>query len=490
MDAQRAIARRMVIGLPPAGLDPAWERDFAAYPPAGVIVFRRDFADLDGLRRLTARLRELARPRRLFIAIDEEGGFVSQLAGHLAVPPNALLLARGASAGDIEWASRVTGERLRSLGIDWVFAPVADVHSEPRNPVIGPRAYGSEPAHVAARVAEALRGFRAAGLAACLKHYPGHGDTRVDSHLALPASDKPRAALEACELVPFRGNREAAAVMTAHVVYRALDPERPATFSRAIAHDLLRQELGFEGVCITDSLEMKGAREGRGAFESARDALEAGCDLLLFALHDEELRRARLTLARAIVEGAIGREGFDASRPRLEAFDRGLAEPGGDELARPLESLTPPDWIPRLEAIIERGLIVNGALPAIGAPWRVVDAAPADPARAGTRDPAPAAAALGAELARAGVPIGEGGPALEVAVYAGRTPLAGEPLERLRARCRERATVLVGLQNDSFLEEIPEAALRLSAADCTPLTLRVVARTLSQRLRAAAGARA
>jgi len=88
------------------------------------------------------------------------------------------------------------------------------------------------------------------------------------------------------------------------------------------------------------------------------------------------------------------------------------------------------------------------------------------------------------------VPIGEGGPALEVAVYAGRTPLAGEPLERLRARCRERATVLVGLQNDSFLEEIPEAALRLSAADCTPLTLRVVARTLSQRLRAAAGARA
>jgi len=160
MDAQRAIARRMVIGLPPAGLDPAWERDFAAYPPAGVIVFRRDFADLDGLRRLTARLRELARPRRLFIAIDEEGGFVSQLAGHLAVPPNALLLARGAAAGDIEWASRVTGERLRSLGIDWVFAPVADVHSEPRNPVIGPRAYGSEPAHVAARVAEAASGPR------------------------------------------------------------------------------------------------------------------------------------------------------------------------------------------------------------------------------------------------------------------------------------------------------------------------------------------
>src|SRR5436190_12016595 len=125
----------MVIGLPQGGLSPAWERDFAAYPPAGVILFRRDFSDLEALRRLTARLRELARPRRIFIAVDEEGGFVSQLAGLMTVPPNAALLARGAEPGDIAWASRITGERLRALGIDWTFAPVADVHSERRNPV-------------------------------------------------------------------------------------------------------------------------------------------------------------------------------------------------------------------------------------------------------------------------------------------------------------------------------------------------------------------
>src|SRR5215468_5082493 len=118
MDAQRGIARRMVIGLPADGLSPEWERDFRAYPPAGVILFARDFKDLEGLRRLTARLRELARPERIFIATDEEGGFVSQLGGHLTVPPNAALLARGAEPGDIEWACRVTGERLRALGID------------------------------------------------------------------------------------------------------------------------------------------------------------------------------------------------------------------------------------------------------------------------------------------------------------------------------------------------------------------------------------
>src|SRR6185295_895096 len=114
MDAQRGIARRMMIGLPKEGLSPAWEKDFSAYPPAGVILFRRDFADLEALRRLTTHLRDLARPRRLFIAVDEEGGFVSQLAGLLTVPPNALLLARGAEPGDVEIASRVTGERLRA----------------------------------------------------------------------------------------------------------------------------------------------------------------------------------------------------------------------------------------------------------------------------------------------------------------------------------------------------------------------------------------
>ncbi|NOT34717.1 MAG: glycoside hydrolase family 3 protein, partial [Candidatus Eisenbacteria bacterium] len=175
-----------MIGLPPDGLSPAWERDFAAYPPAGVIVFRRDFHDLADLRRLTRRLRELARPRRIFLSLDEEGGFVSQLDGHLVVPPNSALLARGASPGDMVWIARVTARRLRSLGFEWDFAPVADVHSEPLNPVIGPRAFGHDPAAVSAMVGAWLRGFRAEGLAACLKHFPGHGDTVLDSHRTEP----------------------------------------------------------------------------------------------------------------------------------------------------------------------------------------------------------------------------------------------------------------------------------------------------------------
>jgi len=481
MDAQRGIARRMVVGLPREGLTTAWERDFAAYPPAGVILFGRDFRDLDDLRRLTRRLRELARPRRIFLASDEEGGFVSQLAPHLVVPPGATLLARGAAPGEVEWVHRVTAARLRGLGLDWAFAPVADVHSERLNPVIGPRAFGATPDAVSERVGEALRGLRAGGVAACLKHFPGHGDTALDSHLALPACAADRDTLERRELWPFRAHLDADAVMTAHVVYPALDPGRPATFSRAIVHDLLRTRLGFEGVCITDALEMKGAAAGREPLEVARLALEAGSDLLLFAFHDEAVRRARLELARALVDGGLDRAGFDAARPRLERLDRAHPEPDAVSLAAPLESLTPPDWEAKLERIVERGLVVEGALPASAAagPWHVTEPA------------FPYGPTLAAALAEQGVSFAAGGDgAIELVAVASRTPLSADEIERLRALCRKRPVALVALQSDAFLEALPEAALRISACDPTPLTRRVVARTIAAKLREAAAARA
>lgn len=476
MDAQRGIARRMVIGLPADGLTPAWERDFAQFPPAGVILFARDFRDLDDLRRITRRLRELASPRRLFIAMDEEGGWVTQLAAHLVVPPNAALLARGAEGGDLARIAEITGRRLRALGVDWDFAPVADVHSEPDNPVIGPRAYGTRPDDVARAAAEVVRGLRSARVASCLKHFPGHGDTRVDSHLALPTSEADAGTLERRELAPFRANLQADAVMTAHVVYRALDAERPATYSAAIVGGLLRERLGFTGVCITDALEMRGAAAGRTPAEAGRLAIEAGCDLLLYAYHGEEVRRARLELAKALVDGALERANFDAARDRLAALDQAYAPPGDAELSLPLESLTPSDWTARLERIVANGLVVRGTPPAAAsaATWRVSEPGFAH------------GPTLHDDLAAAGLRVDPGAaPAAQVIAMCSRLPLDAAEIAALRARCAERPTILVGLQNDGFLERVTEAAMTIAAGDATPLTRRVVARRIAGALRPA-----
>jgi beta-N-acetylhexosaminidase len=313
-----------------------------------------------------------------------------------------------------------------------------------------------------------LAGLRAGGVAACLKHFPGHGATTVDSHLALPVGDADRATLDAREIAPFRAHRAAPSVMTAHVVYRALDAERPGTFSRAIVTDLLRGQLGFTGVAITDALEMKGAAEGREPAEAARLALEAGCDLLLFAFHSENVRRARLELAKALVDGRIEHAAFDDARPRLAEFDRAYPEPSAEELGRPLADLTPTGWRERIDGIIERGLVVRGALAAPPGPWHVTEP---EFARGAT---------LRSMLERNGVAVTDD-PAqatARVVAVASRVPLTAAATEELRAGARAKPTALLGLQNDAFLDDVTEAALRISAADATEPTREGVARRL------------
>ena len=472
MDAQHIVSRRMVIGIPPEGLNPAFEKDFAQFPPAGVILFARDFRDLDDARRLIARLRELARPRRLFVSLDEEGGWVSQLAGHLVVPPNAATLARVADAPTLAWIANVTARRLRAVGFDWDFAPVADVHSEPDNPVIGPRAWGTTPAQVATNVGAWLDGLVGTGLAGCIKHAPGHGDTRTDSHLALPVCDRPEATLAAREFVPFAAHPNAASLMTAHVVYPALDPGVPATFSRPIVQGVLRERLGFRGVVITDALEMQGAAAGRTPAEAGLAALGAGCDLLLYAHWNEEVRRGRYTMAEAVTAGSVDRALFDATRPRLAAFDAAHPEPTPEELATPLDALTPEGWQSRLTDLVARALQVTGTAP--GGGWRVVEESE------WKHGPS-----FAQSLREAGVPDGGAAASTDVIAIASRVPLTPERIAGLRAHASARPTVLVGLQNDRFLDAVPEAALRVSAADCTPLTRHVVAERLAS-LRSAA----
>lgn len=482
MDAQRIIARRTIIGIPPGGLTPAFEKDFAQYPPAGVILFARDFRDLEDARRLISRLRALAAPRRLFVSLDEEGGWVSQLAGHMVVPPNAATLARVADAATIRWIAAVTARRLHAVGFDWDYAPVADVHSEPDNPVIGPRAWGTTPRQVVGNIGAWLDGFRGTGVASCIKHAPGHGDTRTDSHLALPVCEADDATLAAREFVPFAAYPDADSLMTAHVVYPALDAGVPSTYSRRIGQGVLRERLGFKGVVITDALEMQGAAAGRTPAEAGLAALGAGCDLLLYAHWNEDVRRGRHTMAEAVVAERIDRELFDNTRARLARFDAEHGVPTAAELATPLEQLTPPDWESRLGELIGRALQVTGALPraatgAAGSGWQVVEETE------WKHGPT-----FAESLRAAGIPDGGAAPAADVIAISSRIPLTAERVEGLRSRARQRPTVLVGLQNDRFLDAVPEAALRLSAADCTPLSRRVVAEHLAALYRGVAQA--
>ena len=274
------------------------------------------------------------------VAIDEEGGDVTRLHAHSGSPvlgPAAL-----GSVGDLDLTlatASAIGSELAALGIDLDLAPVADVNSDPANPVIGTRSFGSDPGLVAAHVTAWLTGLQEAGVAACVKHFPGHGDTDQDSHLVLPTVGVDRKTLDARELVPFRAAVEAdvAGVMTSHLLVPAVDPTLPATLSDAWL-SLLRQELGFRGAIVTDALDMAGASADRGIPEAAVQSLLAGADLLcLGADKDTALVRAvQRAVVSAISSGRLGEERLAEAATRAAGLHRAarLSEHVVDESAQ------------------------------------------------------------------------------------------------------------------------------------------------------------
>jgi beta-N-acetylhexosaminidase len=256
----------------------------AASEVGGVMLFRPNITTPGQVAALVADLRGAAPPDGpLLVSIDQEGGVVQRLrAPATEWPP---MLAVG-TAGDITRTAavgRALGEELAAVGVGWNFAPVLDVHTNPANPVIGNRAFGTSPEAVARHALAFWRGLRGAGVVGCGKHYPGHGDTWTDSHFELPVVAHDADRLRAVELAPFAAAAAAGveAFMTAHVMYPALDPDRPATLSRRIATDLLRGEIGFRGVLVSDDLGMKAVADRFSIEELAVGALEAGCDHLL-----------------------------------------------------------------------------------------------------------------------------------------------------------------------------------------------------------------
>lgn len=270
----------------------------------------------------------------LFVSVDQEGGVVNrfspplhQFPGNMALGAIADVESEGVlstSAWHAERQAQAQARELRALGVNWNFAPVVDVNNNPDNPIIGVRSYGEDPWRVMELGVAAARGYQNAGILACAKHFPGHGDTGVDSHLALPVVPGARARLDSVELLPFRGLIAAGvgAIMTTHIVFPALDSANPATLSSPVLTGLLRGELGFDGLVITDCLEMNAIANTVGTAQGALQTLQAGADMVLICHTLTTQRQTRQVLLDAVRSGELPLSRLEQAVGRVLAAKR------------------------------------------------------------------------------------------------------------------------------------------------------------------------
>lgn len=366
MDVKTAAGQHIMAGLPGTEIDPAFAALVRECKVGNVILFRRNVKNAAQLARLCASLRELIVSEtgmEPFIAIDQEGGVVSRFSPDMATTPGAMALA--AAGGDAPYrAARLTAAQLRAAGVNFDLAPVLDVNSNPLNPVIGVRCFGDLPEEAAERAMGFMRGLLDGGVMACGKHFPGHGDTDTDSHIGLPRVDKSREQLEECELLPFRRAIEAGipAIMSSHVLFPALEPEKlPATMSRRILTGLLREELGFGGVIISDCMEMDAVAKFYGTVNGAAAALKAGADIVCIS-HTAALAREtaeRLWQRYEAAEGEERRE-LERSGERIaEAKRRFTAVPKAETQIFKLRAQA-------RDMLEESFVLMNGPIPPLG----------------------------------------------------------------------------------------------------------------------------
>jgi beta-N-acetylhexosaminidase len=304
----------------------------------GVMLFRPNIESPAQVAALVLTLRKASPPASpLVVSVDQEGGLVQRLRSPLTGWPD---MGSVAAAGDVQRTravGRALGGELAALGIGWNLAPVLDVHTNPRNPVIGNRAFGSKVETVTDHALAFWRGLHDAGLLGCGKHFPGHGDTHADSHLELPRVDHGDERLRAVELAPFAAAARAGieALMTAHVLYPTWDEKVPATLSRRIAHDILRGELGFAGVLVSDDLGMRAVADHYSVEELVVESLLAGVDHFLVREPLPRQVRAFEALVKAGEARVDVRARIEESAKRISCFKSKLRAP----LPAPAEAL-------------------------------------------------------------------------------------------------------------------------------------------------------
>ncbi|MCC7007589.1 MAG: beta-N-acetylhexosaminidase [Acidobacteria bacterium] len=319
-DFRRHVGRLAIVGFTGESVPDSLRELARAFDLGGVVYFRRNVRDPLQLAELSREVAALAGDWPLWIAVDQEGGRVARLTAPFTEWPPARVLGHSGDETLARRFAQALAAELDAVGINLDFAPVLDVLTNPANPVVGDRAISDRADDVARLGAVVIRTLQEAGIAACGKHFPGHGDASVDSHEALPVVEHDRRRLDAVELVPFRRAiaEDVAAIMTAHLLMPAFDERRPATLSSRLISGLLKRDLGFGGLVMTDDLGMKAVTAEMPGPEAAVSAIEAGCDVVLLcnAPVDEQVaalealiyaaESGRLTTDR--VDDAFGRQ--------------------------------------------------------------------------------------------------------------------------------------------------------------------------------------
>ncbi|MBP1966278.1 beta-N-acetylhexosaminidase [Paenibacillus aceris] len=475
----------------------------------GVIYFARNVEQTEQVAELSKQLQQIAEDSGtlpLWVSIDQEGGMVARITEGVALMPGQMALAAGAILSDERGsdaayeAALISGKELRALGINLNFAPVLDVNNNPDNPVIGVRSFGESAELVAEFGRRSVQGFQDANVVATAKHFPGHGDTSVDSHLDLPTIVHDQERIRALELVPFVKAIENGvdAIMSSHIYFPAFEAEKlPATLSKSVLSGLLREELGYEGVIMTDCMEMNAIAEHYGTVAASVMAIEAGADLVLISHRLDRQIGAIAAIEQAVHEGRISEARIDASVQRLLALKerRGLLVPqtGSEAEVGTAEHCAVAQRLSEASITLvkdEQGLLPLKRVKTLAVTVAAAVSSGVDEAYAGP-------ASLGAALAERGLDVLDRVlPLAEVGGLTGSVLAAAEEAEQIvigtyNARFHTaqvelvralqalgKPLVVVALRVPYDLLELPEVSTFIAAYESRPLALQSTAKCL------------
>lgn len=358
---KQKIGQMIMCGFDAVEANPNIENLIREYDLGGIIYFRRNLQNPVQVAALSNQLQQIASNSTdipLLISIDQEGGMVTRIEEGVSLMPGNMSLGASRDLESAYQTAYISGRELRAMGINVNFAPDVDVNNNPMNPVIGVRSYGEDPNLVADMGLAAVRGYEAAGVAATIKHFPGHGDTATDSHYSLPIVPHSMERLRSIELVPFQKaiDHGVDIVMSAHVIFPALEEgELPSTLSPRVIDGFLRQELGFEGVVCSDCIEMKAIADNFGFAEGTVLAVEAGVDIVLISHVYEHQVTGINALLEAVQSGRISEERINQSVERILKLKEKLQQQSTNSVLS-FDQIGLPEWSELASSVYEKSV--------------------------------------------------------------------------------------------------------------------------------------